>query len=140
MLYINRTIGAIFCQVITSKQFNQSSPSITSGNQKWNGAIPIFVSKEEFILSKNVDWLFMFVNRFLFIISIITDMRITVEAAAWTIKYLIDDSVDRIFFCMCIIGIIDKRLISSPNHIPNHEYEEIEIRVLIKIVDKNRIL
>jgi hypothetical protein len=55
MLYISRIIGAIFCQVRISKQFIQSIPSITSGNQKWNGAIPIFVRSAEFILSKNVD-------------------------------------------------------------------------------------
>lgn len=55
ILYINRTIGAIFCQVKISRQFIQSKPSITSGNQKWNGAIPILVSSLEFIISVNED-------------------------------------------------------------------------------------
>jgi len=50
MLYINRTMGVIFCHVRISKQFIQLSPSITSGNQKWNGVIPIFVSRAEFIV------------------------------------------------------------------------------------------
>lgn len=39
--------GAIFCQVIIIKQFIQSNPSMISGNQKWNGAVPIFVIKDE---------------------------------------------------------------------------------------------
>jgi len=51
MLYINRIIGVIFCHVRISRQFSQFSPSITSGNQKWKGAIPIFVNKAEFIVS-----------------------------------------------------------------------------------------
>lgn len=63
-----------------------------------------------------------------------------VEATDWTIKYLIADSAESIFFWSCMRGIIDRRLISNPNHIPNHEYDEIEIIVLIIIVDKNRIL
>lgn len=64
MLYINRTIGAIFCHVKINKQFIQSRPSITSGNQKWNGAIPIFVSSLEFIMRRNVDCIFTFVVMF----------------------------------------------------------------------------
>jgi len=34
--------GAIFCQVIKIKLFIQFKPSITLGNQKWNGATPLF--------------------------------------------------------------------------------------------------
>lgn len=48
MLYIIMIIGAIFCQVNKIKQFNQSNPSITSGNQEWNGAAPSFVKSAEF--------------------------------------------------------------------------------------------
>lgn len=51
-LYINKIIGAIFCQVNMSKLFVHLSPSITSGNQKWNGAAPIFVKSAEFIIKK----------------------------------------------------------------------------------------
>lgn len=54
MLYMNKIIGAIFCHVRTIKQFSHDNPSITSGNQKWNGAVPIFVSKEEFMIKTNV--------------------------------------------------------------------------------------
>jgi len=139
-LYINRTIGAIFCHVKINKQFIQSRPSITSGNQKWNGAIPIFVKSLEFIINRYVDWRFIFVVILELFISRITDIRIIVEAIDWTIKYLIADSADSMFFWLCISGIIDSRLISKPNHIPSQEYDEIEIMVLIMIVDKKRIL
>lgn len=40
-------IGAIFCQERRIKQLNQESPSITSGNQKWKGAVPILVKRAE---------------------------------------------------------------------------------------------
>lgn len=80
MLYINRIIGAIFCHVKINKQFSQFKPSITSGNQKWKGAIPIFVNSEEFIVKRGIDWKFRFVNKFLFIIIEIIDSKIIVEA------------------------------------------------------------
>lgn len=52
ILYIRRAIGAIFCQVNRIAEFDQFKPSITSGNQKWKGAVPIFVKREEFITIK----------------------------------------------------------------------------------------
>lgn len=140
ILYINKTIGAIFCHVKINKQFIQSNPSITSGNQKWNGAIPIFVKSLEFIVSISVDCIVMLASIFILFIIKIIDRRIIVDAIAWTIKYLIDDSDVRIFFWLCIKGIIESRLISSPNHIPSHEYDEIEIIVLINSVEINSIL
>jgi len=121
MLYINRTMGVIFCHVRISKQFIQLSPSITSGNQKWNGAIPIFVSRAEFIVRIVRLLISKFIGMFFLIIITIIEARIIVDAIACTIKYLIDDSVDKIFFWFCIKGIIDKRLISNPSHIPSQE-------------------
>ena len=47
-LYIRRIIGAIFCHVSIIRQKFQSNPSITSGNQAWNGAAPILVKSAEF--------------------------------------------------------------------------------------------
>lgn len=70
----------------------------------------------------------------------ITEIKIIVEAIAWTRKYLMVDSDDRVLFFICIRGIIDRRLISSPNHIPNHEYAEIETKVLMKTTVRNKIL
>lgn len=82
MLYINSTIGAIFCHVNTNKQFIQFRPSITSGNQKWNGAIPIFVSNAEFIIKVNMDLELVFLRIFVFIVMVIIEARIIVEAIA----------------------------------------------------------
>ena len=62
-----------------------------------------------------------FVGKFLLTIMVIMEAKIIVEAIACTIKYLIDDSVDKIFFWLCIRGIIDRRLISNPIHIPSQE-------------------
>jgi hypothetical protein len=43
----SKIIGAIFCQVIKIKLFIQFRPSITFGNQKWKGATPLFIIKED---------------------------------------------------------------------------------------------
>ena len=55
MFNIKRTIGAIFCQVNINVALNHLNPSRTSGNQKWNGAIPIFISSLEFIIIIVID-------------------------------------------------------------------------------------
>jgi hypothetical protein len=34
--------GAIFCQLIKIRLVYQFNPSITLGNQKWKGAVPLF--------------------------------------------------------------------------------------------------
>lgn len=49
MFIIRIIIGAIFCQVSKMNELNQFRPSITSGNQKWNGAAPILIISAEFI-------------------------------------------------------------------------------------------
>lgn len=43
-------IGPIFCQVNNIKHLIHSSPLITSGNQKWNGAIPNFINNAENVI------------------------------------------------------------------------------------------
>lgn len=81
-------MGAIFCQVNKIKQFIQLRPSTTSGNQKWNGAIPIFVIKAEFIIievSLNKKIMFSKEETMILKIKII-------EAKAWIIKYFNADS------------------------------------------------
>lgn len=43
--------GAIFCHVINKKLDHQFKPSITLGNQKWNGAVSLFnIIVEEIII------------------------------------------------------------------------------------------
>lgn len=46
-LIIMTIIGAIFCHVSIMKLFIHVNPSMISGNQKWNGALPIFIIKAE---------------------------------------------------------------------------------------------
>lgn len=82
MLYISRTIGAIFCHVKISRQFSQFNPSITSGNQKWNGAIPIFVRSAVFIHINSVEFTLSLLQRFFSIIIAIIEARIIVDAIA----------------------------------------------------------
>lgn len=139
MLYINKIIGATFCHVKINKQFGHLNPSITSGNQKWNGAIPIFVRREEFIINTNVDSKFIFLIIEVLVIINKAENKKIVEATDCVMKYLTDDSEDKTLL-LFIRGIIDNILISKPSHIPNQEYDEIEIRVLKKSIIKNIIL
>lgn len=44
---MTKIMGVIFCHVNKISLLNQLNLSITSGNQKWNGAIPILVNKAE---------------------------------------------------------------------------------------------
>lgn len=82
ILYISKTIGAIFCHVKIIKQFIQFNPSITSGNQKWNGAIPILVNKAELSVMVTHDWKFKLLVRLLLYIITIIEAKIIVEAIA----------------------------------------------------------
>lgn len=136
-LNINKIIGAIFCQVIINIQFNQSIPSITSGNQKWNGAIPILINNPVFIINKRSESGLILTLKFIFQIIIIIDIIINVDEIDCTIKYLIEDSLEFTLSFLFIKGIIDIIFISSPIHIPIHEYDETEIIVLIIINDIN---
>lgn len=43
-------MGEIFCHVIKINLLNQDNPSIILGNQKWKGADPIFINREELIM------------------------------------------------------------------------------------------
>jgi hypothetical protein len=160
-LFIISIIGAIFCQVNRISALFQLNPSITSGNQKWNGAAPNLIISAEFSISINVEFIRglinSFVNLFLFliyllflIIYIITDINRIRDAIACVIKYFIDASVEKTFFFSEKIGITDNRLISSPIHILNQEYDETEISVpdtmevmninLYNLIKKRKIL
>lgn len=138
-LYIIKIIGAIFCQVKRMRELFQFNPEITSGNQKWNGAIPNLIKSEEFnninILILN-SWLIWVKN----CIKIIIENKKILEAKVWVIKYFSAASEGYIFLELVINGIKDNRLISNPIHILNHEYEEIA-RIVPKIIlQKNKIL
>lgn len=53
-----------------------------------------------------------------------------IEAIDWVKKYFKDASLDKRLFELEIRGINLKRLISNPIQHPNHEFEEIAIKVL----------
>jgi len=119
LVYIINTIGAIFCHVNIINELFQFNPSITSGNQKWNGAAPIFINKEVFIIY--TIYIFIWILYIEFIdIKIILNIR-RVDARACVIKYFIAASEDIILLGWEIRGIIDNKLISNPIHIPIHE-------------------
>lgn len=64
----------------------------------------------------------------------------TIEARVWEEKYFIIASEENLLLNLNKIGMIDKRFISNPIHIPIHEEAEIEINVLKIKKLKNTIL
>lgn len=139
ILNMNKIIGATFCQVKIIIEFNHVKPLIISGNQKWNGAIPILIKKAEFIIKRFKD-IFIFLKILKLIIIIVILIIIIDEAIVWTMKYLTDASEEVILILLYIKGIIAKRFISRPIHIPIQEVDEIEINVLKISKFKKRIL
>lgn len=83
IVYERRIIGAIFCHVIRIKLLFQFIPSIISGNQKWNGAAPIFNRRVELIKIENKIFIFKdsVVKLFLIIMIIIKNKKV-VDAIA----------------------------------------------------------
>lgn len=120
-------MGAIFCQVIKIKLFNQDNPSTIFGNQKWKGADPIFISKEELIIIEIILLYSKFLRKIIF--KIIINKKL-IEAIDWVRKYFNEASEDIILLVLEIRGINLKRLISKPIQHPNQEFEEMEIKVL----------
>lgn len=128
-------MGEIFCHVIKIKQLNQDNPSITLGNQKWKGADPIFINKEELIIIEMNKLNSKFFKK---IILIKIENKKLIEAIDWVRKYFNEASEDNKLFELEIRGINLNKLISNPIQHPNQELEEIEMKVLkIKIKIKN---
>lgn len=132
-------MGVIFCHVSKIKQLIQVKFFITSGNQKWKGAAPSFINKAESMIIIKNELIWGLKNSLNINIKITENNKI-IEAIAWAIKYLIEDSEENIFLGALNRGIIDKRLISRPIHIPNHLIDEIEIKDPITRKLKNMIL
>lgn len=135
-----RIIGAIFCQVIKIKLLNQFKPSITLGNQKWKGATPLFIIKEE---AKIIIMTFFFMSIEFHSVrqenKIIENKR-TLEAKACVKKYFNDASDENKLLFFIERGIKDNKLISRPIQTLNHEEELILIIVPIINVEKNNNL
>lgn len=136
----NKIIGAIFCHVIKIILLIQLKPSITIGNQKWKGAIPIFIIKEEakimLILELKFNNIFHSIKKEN---KIIENNKI-LEAIAWVRKYFNEASEENKLFNFIVKGIKDNKLISKPIHTLNHDEDLILIIVPINNVDKNNIL
>lgn len=115
----------------------QFNPSITLGNQKWNGAVPLFNNKEDRIIILISLLLLKIIKLFLYINKIVENNKME-EANAWVRKYFNEDSLD-IKLLSFIRGINDNKLISNPIQAPNHELAEIVIIVLIIKIKKNII-
>lgn len=140
VVFIRIVIGAIFCHVSIIRELVHESPSIISGNQKWKGAAPIFVSREESII---IDWIVEILLVFIEFRSdntVSIEIRRIVDAIAWVMKYFIAASDLCLFFCLLISGMIDSRFISRPIHIPNQLFDVIVNSVPNTIVVMNRIL
>lgn len=133
--------GAIFCHVINAKPFIQFNPSITPGNQKWNGAAPIFSNKAELIrIGIKVLWIIEGVTVLKVRALIVTASKSVAEAKACVKKYFNEASVEKRFFVLVINGIKDSKLISNPIHAPNQEFADVEIKVPLISVIKNKNL
>lgn len=117
--------GAIFCHVKIIIFCIQFKPQTTWGNQKWKGAAPSFIAREQ-INRASINSKFNELKKKKFIAI---EKIIIIDAIAWDRKYLIADSVRLEFNLISIRGIILIKLISNPNQIVNHELDEVANKV-----------
>ena len=126
-----------FCHVIKINASIQFIPSITLGNQNWNGAVPLFINKEDKIIILILLFsVLLNIKLFLYMNKIVENNK-TEEAKAWVKKYFKEASLD-IKLLSFIGGINDNKLISNPIQEPNQELAEIVIIVLIIKIKKNK--
>ena len=98
-------MGANFCHVSRIRPDDSGMPCVTSGTQKWNGAIPSFIVRA-IVISIDATGLNNFItvhwpeNIRLIITAIISNM----EAVDWVRKYLVDASVARGLCLLIMIG------------------------------------
>jgi len=91
--------GAIFCQVVRRIHAGHLSEDITCGNQKWNGAAPILISR--LVSIKSVAMLGgITVNNGVIVLRAARSKM--PDPRAWVKKYLIAASVSW-FECVCVI-------------------------------------
>lgn len=118
----------------------QFKPSITIGNQKWKGAIPVFIIKEEAKIILIFELKFNIIFHSIKKENKIIENNKTLDAKAWVRKYFKDASEEKRLFNFIVKGIKDNKLISNPIQTLNHEDEQILIIVPKNNVDKNNIL
>lgn len=133
-------MGASFCHVSRIRPDDKGMPCVTSGTQKWNGAIPSFIVRA-IVISIDAIGLNSFItvhwpeNIRLIITAIINN----IEAVDWVRKYLVDASVARGLCFFIIMGIMASILISNPIQISSQWELIITIMVPNIIVDRMMI-
>ena len=107
------------------------------GNQKWNGIEPIFINNDESIRIDKILFVKKFFNKKRF--NKIENKKL-MDAIDWVKKYFNDASEFSKLLGLDIRGINLNKLISKPIQHPNHEFDEIEIKVLKNTINKKNIL
>lgn len=118
----------------------QFRPSITIGNQKWKGAIPVFIINEDAKIILIFELKFRNVFHSIKKENKIIENNSKLDANAWVKKYFNEASEENKLFNFIVRGIKDNKLISKPIHTLNQEEEQILIIVPKNNVDKNNIL
>ena len=131
---------AIFCQVIKIKLLIQFNPSITLGNQKWNGATPLFIINAEAKIKFKIFFLFSIIEFHSIIENKIIENNRILDAKACVKKYFREASEENKLLFFIERGIKDNKLISKPIHTLNQEEEQILIIVLLINENKNKSL
>ena len=130
-------MGANFCHVSRIRPDDNGMPCVTSGTQKWNGAIPNFMARA-IVMSINATGLNSFItvhwpeNIRLIIMAIIS----SIEAIDWVKKYLVDASVAHGLCFLIIIGI----MVSISNPIQTSNQWELIMTMIVPNIIVDRII
>lgn len=133
-------MGASFCHVSRIRPDDKGMPCVTSGTQKWNGAIPNFIVRA-IVMSIDATGLnnFITVHWPENIRLIITAIISSVEAVDWVKKYLVDASVARGLCLFIIIGMMASIFISNPIQ-TNNQWELIMTMMVPSIIVDKMII
>lgn len=108
-------IGATFCQVRSSMPDDSGLPCVTSGTQKWNGAIPSFMAIDTVMMADGrVLCVFVMVHCPEDIRSRVMASISSMDAVAWIRKYFVAASMARGLKFFIRIGTIASMFISNP--------------------------
>ena len=131
-------MGANFCHVSRIRPDDRGMPCVTSGTQKWNGAIPNFIVRA---IVMNIDATGL--NSFITvhwpenIKLIITAIISSIEAVDWVKKYLVAASVARGLCFFIMMGMMASMFISNP--IQTSSQWELIITMMVPIIIVDRI-
>lgn len=133
-------MGASFCHVSRIRPDDKGMPCVTSGTQKWNGAIPNFIVRA-IVMSIDATGLnnFITVHWPENIRLIITAIISSIEAVDWVKKYLVDASVARGLCLFIIIGMMASIFISNPIQ-TNNQWELIMTMMVPSIIVDKMII